>query len=171
MEPEGDDVAEPGGFRAKWRKRKTDCVDQSHDAELETDLDRFLKNLGAPLPSEYAPTTPAEDKDDDVIIDVGGVTSCADDDALVSDTFIRGTKHTGFKMPWETPLMSQILEIQVQLQPWPCPSIGVRQISRITPPLMTLCLALRSQPHASGHVQDISNILQMKTSLCSVTEQ
>ena len=41
-------------------------------------------------------------------VDVGGVSTKQDDNAAISDTFIRAAKFTGIVMPWETPLMSQV---------------------------------------------------------------
>lgn len=124
-----DDGVEPKGFRAKWRKTgdavAASVVDAGVPEEVPPDepndnaLQSFLEQLGNPLPSDYAPTTP-EVQDDDVIVDLGGTTTVADDDALISDTFVRGVKHTGFTMPWETPLMSQIFGETVS-----CPSLAM----------------------------------------------
>lgn len=89
----------------------SDAIDLEIDgpAGMNPELEHFLAGLGPSLPSDYAPTTPAADPaDDDVIVDVGGFSSTADDDAFVSDSFIRGAKHVGLTMPWETPLMAQI---------------------------------------------------------------
>ena len=41
-------------------------------------------------------------------IDQGGLSSKQDDNAAITDTFIRGAKFSAITMPWETPLMSQI---------------------------------------------------------------
>lgn len=43
-----------------------------------------------------------------VEVDVGGSSSFADDNAAVSDLFIRRARHAGITMPWETPLMRGI---------------------------------------------------------------
>ena len=44
----------------------------------------------------------------DETADVGGNSSFVDDNAAVSDLFIRGARHAGITMPWETPLMRGI---------------------------------------------------------------
>ena len=44
----------------------------------------------------------------DETTDVGGNSSFVDDNAAVSDLFIRGARHAGITMPWETPLMRGI---------------------------------------------------------------
>lgn len=116
-----DDETGPKGFRAKWHRTRPPAEASSssaviHDAddcldEYVHDLQKYFEQLGPPISSEYAPTTPEaplEPVDDDVIVDLGGLTSTADDDALISDTFVRGVKRAGLVMPWETPLMSQI---------------------------------------------------------------
>eukprot|EP00438_Fugacium_kawagutii_P026595 Skav210666 [mRNA] locus=scaffold4862:5744:9377:- [translate_table: standard] len=78
-----------------------------------SEFQNFLRSLGPGLEDEYTPSFAADvpaldDEDDDVIVDVGGFTTAEDDQAFVTDTYIRGAKHTGVVMPWETPLMSQI---------------------------------------------------------------
>ena len=82
----------------------------------QTEDGNFLRGLVPVQVSPYEPSSPQTQNarvltpvdDDDVILDVGGRSSVADDDAAISDMYITGVTHSGFKMPWETPLMKQI---------------------------------------------------------------
>ena len=58
--------------------------------------------------SEYEPSVAASCHDTGVPLDVGGRSSFSDDNAAISDMFIRGAKFSAVTMPWETPLMRQI---------------------------------------------------------------
>ena len=58
--------------------------------------------------------------DDDVQVDVGGFSAMADDDAMISDVYIRGSWNTSITIPWETDLMRHIFSDSV-----PAPSVSM----------------------------------------------
>ena len=97
-----------------------DCPDASSSVFLpdgDKQLDADLALRGSPdldvwrqtqFDAESLQYEPSLAHTADETADVGGNSSFVDDNAAVSDLFIRGARHAGITMPWETPLMRGI---------------------------------------------------------------
>ena len=168
-----DDVPNLRGLRLKWRKTgvsTSSAVDDAHQdcdddvvvvcnepdtghsadpsrallgANSGLDLGFDVESCHAGASSLYEPSSDFLERSNDSAVDVGGFSSARDDTAAISDQFIKGARLTTLTMPWETPLMRQILGRLHKAPVCPCLWIGVTQLCLSW---IQLDLALNNRP-------------------------
>ena len=109
---------------------------------------------------EYEPSVAVSENDWKPPADVGGRSSMTDDNAAVTDAFIRGARFTSLVMPWETPLMWQIFSDSLQVPSLSMPlDWGNRDL-----PVTELTAGGASEPAVpSGKTWKVSAFVQHKT--------